>query len=182
VFAKINKGGSMARRKKTEPQVEQPPVGALQEPTPEPVTEPPKVEEPPPQEPDLSHAELHNRRMHGEPKEGVTRSQAQPNPFSEITVSLTNMNEGPKMRLSRERAHWGHMAAIQFDEKPDDAIRQKLKGGGFAWNQNDGVWKKSLGEHPGVEHRKAQELFEEIANALRKRNGLDPVVSLTGRE
>jgi hypothetical protein len=173
-------GGSMgreSRRKAKIPQVEQPAGEALQDP----LEAAPKPDEPAPQEP-AGHAARHERRMHGEPKGGITRAQAQPNPFGEHTVSLTNTNEGPKMRLYRERTQWGHMAAIQFDEKPDDAIRQKLKGGGFAWNQNDGVWKKPLGEQPGVEYRKAQELFEEIANALRKRNGLDPLVSLAGRE
>lgn len=176
------------RRKKAEQhpptKAAQPAVEAPQaEPIPKPIAEAPKPEEPAPQEPAPSHAAREEHRMHGEPKGGVTRAQAQPNPFGEQIISLTNTNEGPKMRLYRERAQWGHMAAIQFDEKPDEDIRRKLKDGGFQWNQNDGVWKHSLGEHPGVEHRKAQELFEEIANDIRRGNGLEPITALgNGRE
>lgn len=123
------------------------------------------------------------RVQHGEPKNGVTRALVQPNPFAENTISLTNDNDGPKMRLYRDRRNpqiglYENAMVIQFDEKPEEEARQKLRDNGWQWKQADAVWRKPLGENPGVEHRKAQELFEQIANDIRQGNGLEPVVSI----
>jgi hypothetical protein len=137
-----------------------------------------------------SHAErVGPRRLHGEPKDGVTRAQAQPNPFPENVALLTGSPGGPAMRLFREierKRVWDgrqqryvnvedHLSAIQFPEKPSDEIRQKLRDNGWQWKSEDAVWKKPLGEYPTAEHLAAQKLFEEIANEIRASNGLEPI-------
>lgn len=118
-------------------------------------------------------------RRHGEPKNGVTREQALPNPAPENDIALTaEHHQGPRMRLFRERHPSGHLAAIQFDEKPSDEVRQKLRDAGWQWRQQDAVWKKPLGEQPGLAHYHNQKLFEEIANEIRAANGLEPVTGM----
>ncbi len=118
-------------------------------------------------------------RRHGEPQNSVAREQALRNPAPENDIALTaDDRDGPHMRLFRERHPSGHIAAIQFSDKPSDEIRQKLRDAGWQWKQQDGVWKKPLGEQPGLAHYHNQKLFEEIANEIRAGNGLEPVLAL----
>ncbi len=124
-------------------------------------------------------AQREQERRHGEPKNGVTREQALRNPAPENDIALTaDDRDGPRMRLFRERHPNGHIAAIQFDDKPSDEVRAKLRDAGWQWKQGDSVWKKPLGEQPGLAHYHNQKLFEEIANEIRAGNGLEPVLAL----
>ena len=119
--------------------------------------------------------------LHGKPKGGVTRAQAQPNPFGEYSIHLTDTNNGPKMQMLRERTKEGDLAVIQFDSTPSDEVKAKLTAAGLSSHDEACVWKKHLGTPPGVEHRKTQELFEIIANDIRKANGLEPVLTPENR-
>jgi hypothetical protein len=87
------------------------------------------------------------------------------------------------MRLYRDRRNpdlriFENATVIQFDEKPSDEVRAKLRDNGWQWKQADGAWRKPLGEHPGGEHYKAEKLFLEIANEIRAANGVSPVEGL----
>jgi hypothetical protein len=118
------------------------------------------------------------RPLHGQPKDGLTRAQQQPNPFPEYLVALTDAPDGPTIRLWREvQSRDTHYAAIEFPTKPGDGVRQQLKDAGFSWSQADGVWKLYLREPRGVEHRRAQEVFESVANELRAENGCPPLTA-----
>ena len=96
-----------------------------------------------------------------------------PDPFGEMTIALSNANDGPKARLYRSQRF--HQMAIQFDEKPDESIRQRLRDDGWTWRPAEGAWTKQLGERPGETHRQAQALFTSIANDIREVNGQEPV-------
>jgi hypothetical protein len=95
-----------------------------------------------------------------------------PDPFPEITVSLTADPAGPKARLYRNQRF--QQMAIQFDEKPTDEIRKRLRDAEWTWRGQDGVWTKQLGDRPGLTHRQAEELFESVTNDIRQANGLPP--------
>ncbi|OWK40966.1 hypothetical protein FRUB_04858 [Fimbriiglobus ruber] len=92
-----------------------------------------------------------------------------------MTINLSGDHEGPKARLSRSQRF--RQLAIQFDEKPDEGIRQRLREDGWTWRVPDGAWTKQLGDRPAETHRRAQELFEGIANDIRHANGLAPVAT-----
>jgi hypothetical protein len=110
------------------------------------------------------------------PSTGFATRVKRPDPFSQMTIALSNDNEGPKARLYR--SHRFQQMAIQFDEKPDEDIRQRLRDDGWTWRPAEGAWTKQLGEQPGQAHRKAQALFTSIANDIRHANGLEPVSTL----
>ena len=57
------------------------------------------------------------------PEAGFASRITRPDPFDEITIALSNSSDGPKMRLYRSKKF--QQMAIQFDEKPDEIIRQK---------------------------------------------------------
>ncbi len=99
-----------------------------------------------------------------------------PDPFGERTIALCDDNDGPKARLYRNQRF--RQMAIQFDEKPDEGIRQRLRDDGWTWRPAEGAWTKQLGERSGETHRQAQELFESIANEIRRANGREPVSSM----
>jgi hypothetical protein len=107
------------------------------------------------------------------PEAGFASRITRPDPFDEITIALSNSNDAPKMRLYRSKTF--QQMAMQFDEKPDEAVRLRLREEGWTWRTADGVWTRQFGERPGETHRKAQELFESIASDIRQANGLEPV-------
>jgi hypothetical protein len=104
---------------------------------------------------------------------GFAGQVKRPDPFGEMTIALSNNNDGPKARLYR--SHRFQQLAIQLDEKPDEGIRQRLRDDGWTWRPAEGAWTKQLGEQPGQTHRKAQAFFVAIANDIRQANGLEPV-------
>jgi hypothetical protein len=107
------------------------------------------------------------------PASGFASKLTTPDPFGATSVALTDNNDGPKVRLYRSQKF--QQMAIQFDEKPDESIRQKLREDGWTWRGAEGVWTKQLGERPGQMHRQAEEFFQTIANELRQARGLEPV-------
>ena len=103
---------------------------------------------------------------------GFVARVTRPDPFGEMTVALSKDQAGPKARLYRSQRF--QQMAIEFDEKPVDGIRQRLRDAGWTWRPTEAVWTKQLGERPGETHRQAQELFTSIANDIRHANGLEP--------
>jgi hypothetical protein len=82
------------------------------------------------------------------PVMGFATSIKRPDPFDEMTIALSNSNEGPKMRLYRNQRF--QQMAIQFDEKPDEAIRQKLRDDGWTWRGTEAAWTKQLTGWPNA--------------------------------
>lgn len=111
------------------------------------------------------------------PASGFAAKLTLPDPFGATSVALSDSKDGPKIRLYR--SHKFQQMAIQFDEKPDEAVRQKLREDGWTWRGAEGVWTKQLGERPGETHSKAEEFFENIANDIRQAKGLEPVIFQT---
>ena len=111
------------------------------------------------------------------PASGFTSKLSPPDPFGATCVALTDSNNGPKIRLYRSQKF--HQMAITFDEKPDEHIRQRLRDYGWTWRGAENAWTKQLDERPSETHRKAEELFESIANEIRQANGREPVASMT---
>ncbi len=97
--------------------------------------------------------------------------------FSEV-ISLTDKNDGPKIRLGRSQRH-GEML-IKFDEKPEGDIAEliftALKDKGFHWNRDAKAWTMKIDPHQKWQsHQSAEKLFRDVANTLREANGLEPV-------
>jgi hypothetical protein len=107
------------------------------------------------------------------PSAGFSARVTRPDPFNEMIIALSNDNDGPKTRLYRNQRF--QQMAIQFDEKPDESIRQKLRDDGWTWRSAEGAWTKQLGDRPSETHRNALELLASIANDIRQANGLEPV-------
>ena len=106
------------------------------------------------------------------PAAGFASNLTPSGPFSATSVALSDSNDGPKARLYRNQKF--QQMAIQFDEKPDESIRQRLREDGWTWRTAEAVWTKQLGERPGETHRKAEEFFEKIVNDIRQARGLEP--------
>lgn len=107
------------------------------------------------------------------PASGFAAKLTSPDPFGATSVALSDSNDGPRIRLYRNQKF--QQMAIQFDEKPDEPVRQKLREHGWTWRGAEGAWTKQLGERPAQTHRMAEELFESIANDMRQAKGLEPV-------
>ncbi len=116
------------------------------------------------------------RPLHGQPKGGVTRGQAQPNPFAEYSIALTNTEGAQRVVLLRERTPEGHhRSVIVFPYEPPSEVLGVLAAAGFARAPTGCAWGKSLGANPGVEYRRVQTVFEDIGNTLRVSNGVPPI-------
>jgi hypothetical protein len=99
-------------------------------------------------------------------------------PFAERhemqNIVLGPMNDSPSMRLFRSEKY--QQMQIQFDEKPDERYRTRLREAGWKWRTAEQVWTKQF--EPGARWRTpadAEKLFAEIGNAIRAERGLPPV-------
>jgi hypothetical protein len=97
----------------------------------------------------------------------------QPDPFSVISVALTDSNDGPRVRLFRNRRF--NQMAIQFDEKPPEEVRQRLRDEQYKWRDAEGVWTIQLGEQKASGQIAAERLVVELANSIRAEAWLPPV-------
>jgi hypothetical protein len=62
---------------------------------------------------------------------------------------------------------------IKFDEKPGQAILDKIKEAGFDWDQEDKAWSKKVARDEAIRTRvDAERLFKEVAGMLREAKGL----------
>jgi hypothetical protein len=102
----------------------------------------------------------------------ANRPAYQPDPFPALSIALGEGNDAPKMRLYRNRRM--NQVAIQFDEKPEEPYRQRLRDEGYTWRGAEGVWTKQLGEQRASGQLAAERLVEELANTIRQDKGLAP--------
>ena len=102
------------------------------------------------------------------------------NPISmQQTISLTDDNDGPKMRLFRN--HRMNQAAITFDEKPPPAVIQQLHDANFRWRGAEKAWTKQLdAQAKWRTQMDAEKLFTDLGNQIREGNGLEPSRTVGG--
>lgn len=83
------------------------------------------------------------------------------------TVSLSERNDGPRMRLGRDNKFL--QMAIHFDEKPTDETRTKLRAEGFKFRGAEGVWTRQLDpDRKATGQQDAEKLFDELAKIERR--------------
>jgi hypothetical protein len=98
---------------------------------------------------------------------------AAPEPYGIRAVALSADNDGPVMRLLRSNKY--QQMQIQFDDKPDEAVRARLNADGWKWRTVEKVWTKQL--DPEARWRTqadAEAVFKELADAIRAERGLAP--------
>ncbi len=62
---------------------------------------------------------------------------------------------------------------IKFDEKPAQAVLDKVSQAGFSWDRKHQAWTKKVAEDSPVQSRlAAEELFREVTATLREEKGL----------
>lgn len=111
--------------------------------------------------------------LRGEPQ----HRKYQPDPLPFASISLSERNDGPKMRIFRSQRF--QQMALQFDEKPDAKYTEMLRDAGFRWRGDDKVWTRQIPrEEKWKSHADAERLFTEIGNSIRADKGLEPVTMI----
>jgi hypothetical protein len=98
-----------------------------------------------------------------------------PDPRGVMSVSLGDERGSPRMRLLR--SHKYNQMQMSFEQQPDDQYLAMLREAGWTdRTENEGVWTKQVGQGQWQPVADAERLFKEIANAIRKDKGLEPVL------
>ena len=107
-----------------------------------------------------------------EAKEPIRRAD----PRTLITVSLSPTQGGPSMRLLR--SHRYRQLQVRFEgQQPDDQHLVRLKEAGWIdRTESEGIWTKQIPPGQWQPVADGERLFKEIANAIRKDKGLEPVL------
>ncbi len=111
-------------------------------------------------------------------KPGERAGPFQPDPFDFYSVALTDAKDGPRVRLYRSRRF--NQVAVEFDEKPEQPVRERMHNEGYRWREAEGVWTKQLGEFRASGQLAAERLVIELANIIRAERGLAPVGQAVG--
>jgi hypothetical protein len=65
--------------------------------------------------------------------------------------------------------------AIQFDDKPVQAVIDALKEAGFRWNPTDRIWTQPVGTTSAMSTRILSErVYQEVCQMIRKEKGIEP--------
>jgi len=107
-------------------------------------------------------------------------------PFGSAIIDLSHDPKGPKARLLRSNENGAML--IQFSENPGEEIRGQLKEAGLHWEPRahsdfaKGAWIIALEEgREWRNHAHAEEVFKDVVNQIRERNGMEPFVSGAGQ-
>jgi hypothetical protein len=115
-----------------------------------------------------------------EGSEPVKASEARPpiltpDPRGVMSASLGDTKGSPRMRLLR--SHKFKQMQIEFEQQPDQKYLTMLKEAGWTdRTQSEGVWTKQVGQGQWQPVADAERLFKDVANAIRKDKGLEPVM------
>jgi hypothetical protein len=64
--------------------------------------------------------------------------------------------------------------AIKFNEKPSQAVIDKMKEAGFRWNAADQIWAQPVRGDSALGTRiKAEQLYQEVRHMIREEKGID---------
>jgi hypothetical protein len=109
-----------------------------------------------------------------------------PDPFGNAIVSLSTDPDGPKARILRSNDN--HAMLLQFSENPGKEITDQIKDAGFHWETRahsdfaKGAWIIALEEgREWRNHAHAEEVFKDVVNQIREKNGMEPFVSGAGQ-
>jgi hypothetical protein len=98
-----------------------------------------------------------------------------PDPRGVMSASLGDEKGSPRMRLLR--SHKYKQMQIEFERQPDQKYLAMLKEAGWVdRTESEGVWTKQVGQGQWQPVADAERLFKEVANAIRKDKGLEPVL------
>jgi len=99
-----------------------------------------------------------------------------PDPRGIASVSLGDTRGSPRVQL--RRSHQYRQMQIRFDEQPDEKYLTMLKEAGWRdRTEEEGVWTKQIDKDAVWQSVQAMEReFKDIANAIRKDKGLEPVL------
>jgi hypothetical protein len=104
-------------------------------------------------------------------KVGRRRSAASPDPF----VVAVDVAAGVRLFDSKR----DRQVAIKFgegraEEKPSQAVIDKLKEAGFRWNRTDKIWAHPLTPESSMSTRiEAERLYQEIRGMIRQEKGIE---------
>jgi hypothetical protein len=158
----------MARKRKSttiEPQTDistQTPVAEL----PTPVEEPPaRIQEQPQAANDNRFAANDNRPSFAE-RVGQKKVNANPDSFGIAGDYLAGV------RLFENRRD--HYMSLKFDEKPGQAVINRLKEAGYRWNPNNMIWTQAVWPATAMATRiKAERLYQEVRQLIRQEKGIE---------
>lgn len=157
----------MARKRKSTTQVELPgdtSSTAVAEPTS--ISEPPAgIAEPQAGLPDQPPAATENRPSFAE-RVGPKKGPVTPDPFG----IAGDYRAGVRLFESRR----DHQMALKFNEKPSQAVIDKLKDAGYRWNPVDMIWAQPVWPATAMTTRiKAERLFQEVSQMIRSEKGIE---------
>lgn len=67
-----------------------------------------------------------------------------------------------------------HQMALKFDEKPSQAVIDKLKDAGFRWNPTDRIWAHQTWPASAMSTRiRAERLYQEVRQMIRDEKGIE---------
>jgi hypothetical protein len=97
---------------------------------------------------------------------GQRKSPIAPDPFG----IAGDYQAGVRLFESRQ----DHQMALKFDEKPSQAVIDKLKEAGFRWNPTDRIWAHPVWPASAMSTRiKAERLYQEVRQMIRDEKGID---------
>lgn len=133
---------------------------------PAPIEDPPaRIQEQPQAANDNRFAANDNRPSFAE-RVGQKRGNVSSDPFGIAGDYLAGV------RLFESRRE--HHMALKFNEKPSQAVIQKLKDAGYRWNPNDMIWTQSVWPATAMTTRiKAERLYQEVRQMIRSEKGIE---------
>jgi hypothetical protein len=98
---------------------------------------------------------------------GQRKWVAAPDPFGIASDSLA----GVRLFESKQ----DRQMALKFEEKPSQAVIDKLKDAGYHWNPVDKIWAHPVRSDSAMSTRiEAERLYQEVRQQIRADRGIDP--------
>jgi hypothetical protein len=97
---------------------------------------------------------------------GQRKSVSAPDPFG-IAVDIL-----AGVRLFENRRD--RQMAIKFDDKPAQAVIDRMKGAGYRWNPSDQIWARPVTSDSAMSTRiEAERLYQEVRQMVRQDKGIE---------
>ena len=107
--------------------------------------------------------------MTAEPVQSETAVKKQFTPAPDPFGIHSDYLAGIHLRESRKY----RQIQIVFDEKPSQAIIDKIKESGYRWNREDEMWTRQMNQDNAMQTRvDADRLFKEVAKMIRADRGI----------
>jgi hypothetical protein len=155
----------MPRKRKSTTQ-EEPPADTTSSTASTAVAEPlPGIIEPPAGITEQASDATENRPSFAE-RVGQRKGTIQPDPFGIAGDYVAGV------RLFESRRD--HQMALKFNEKPSQAVIDKLKEAGYRWNPADMIWAQPVWPATAMSTRiKAERLYQEVRQMIRAEKGIE---------